>query len=184
MSAACSTASGRPIRSRSPAPSSCSPSSRWRQGTFRLGAPPASVLLLRSDTNSFKLRTENLVLKRISSKFTVLSFEFSVSPQSQIEASGDPEFGRRRVRQDFRDAVIAQPRGSAEDERVAGLQGDGIDGIAAPQAAEEKSRCVPERHGYDRVSGGKRCLALILVLMKPHAAVGVVVVEDTDVGVE
>jgi hypothetical protein len=42
-----------------------------------------------------------------------------VLPESQIEPAGELELGRRGGRNDARDAVIAQPRGAAEDERVA-----------------------------------------------------------------
>ena len=54
----------------------------------------------------------------------------------------------------------------------------------APQAAEQKARGVAERHRHDRQAGRDRSRALVLVLMQPHPAFGIVVVEDAEVGVE
>ena len=54
-----------------------------------------------------------------------------VLPEGQIEAAVHRQFRRPGTAQDARHAVISQPRRAAEDERVAGLQKDRVDGIAA-----------------------------------------------------
>ena len=80
--------------------------------------------------------------------------------------------------------MVPQPRETAEYERVAGLERHRLDGVAAPHAAEEEPRRVAERHRHDRQSRRNRLGTLILVLVQPHAALRIVVVEDAEIGGE
>jgi len=79
----------------------------------------------------------------------------SVLSKRQIESSFELEFKRRGARQDSRHAVIAQAGGSAEYKRVAGLERNGLEGVAPLQATELEAGGVADRNRHDRQTGGK-----------------------------
>jgi len=80
--------------------------------------------------------------------------------------------------------VVAESGATAEDERVARLEQHRVDRIAAPQPSKQKPRRVAERHRHHRDARPDRLRALVLVLVETHPAVGVIVINDAQVGRE
>ena len=76
----------------------------------------------------------------------------SVLPEGQVEAAVEAELAGRAAWNDARDAVIAQARGTAEHERVAGLEQQRVHRITPPHPAKQKSRGVANRQRDDRVT--------------------------------
>jgi hypothetical protein len=107
-----------------------------------------------------------------------------VLTKRQIESSNEIELAWRGAGDDPRDAVIAQARRAAEDERIARLERDRLNWFFAFQPAEQKPRRVADRDRHNRDPRRDRSLPFVLVLMQSHPAVGIVVIEDAQVGVD
>src|SRR5258705_2589964 len=73
----------------------------------------------------------------------------SILPERQVEPPRDVEIRRRRPRNDPRHAVIPEPGGAAEDERVARFEQQRLNRIAPLKAAKQEARGIAERNRDD-----------------------------------
>src|SRR5258705_13001766 len=73
----------------------------------------------------------------------------SILPECQVEPSVEPELGRRRSGNDPRHAVIPQPRGAAEHERVTRFEQQRLDRIAPLQRPEQEPGGIAHRDRHD-----------------------------------
>jgi hypothetical protein len=80
--------------------------------------------------------------------------------------------------------VVAKPGFSPEDEHVARLQSTFPDGIAAAEPAEQKLRCIADRERHNWEPGSEGFRTLIFVLVKAHAALRTVPIDDAEIGRE
>ena len=80
--------------------------------------------------------------------------------------------------------MISEPGGPAEDERVARFERNRLDRIAPASAAEQEPRGVAERNRHDREPGRQSRHRSRPCPGAAPSGLGVVVVEDAEVGVE
>src|ERR1043165_1317664 len=74
----------------------------------------------------------------------------SVPSKCEIEPPFDIQFVRCSAGNNPRDAVITQPRGAAEDKRIARFEQQRLDGLAPLDPAEQEASRRAERDRHDR----------------------------------